>query len=220
MTTTLPIERLRNLQKNIATKTITEDFFERPLRRVAGADVAYSNSKAYAAIVITELPSFKVIEETVYVGRPPIPYIPGLLAFREGPLILKTLKNVRNRFQVLLINGHGIAHPLRCGLATYVGVLAGKPTVGVAGKLLIGRVLQQPKKPLEYTPIQFEGNVVGYCLKPRGRGKPIYVSPGHLVSLDGALDVAIASLGRYRMPEPLRLAHLAANQARRSDHRG
>ena len=217
MTTTLPIERLRNLQKNIAAKTITEDFFERPLRRVAGADVAYSDSKAYAAIVITELPSFKVVEETVYTGKAPIPYIPGLLAFREGPLILKALKNVRSRFQVLLINGHGIAHPLRCGLATYVGVLAGKPTVGVAGKLLVGYVLRRPEKVLEYTPIWFEEEVVGYCLKPRGRGKPIYVSPGHLVSLEGALDIAIASLGRYRMPEPLRLAHIAANRARRTD---
>lgn len=212
------VEKFRSIQKTLATKVIIEDLFEKPLREVAGADVAYKDSKAYAAIVVVELPNFKVMDEVIYAGRAPIPYIPGLLAFREGPLILRGLRLVRNRFQVLLINGHGIAHPLKCGLATYVGVLTGKPTVGVARELLVGRVSRLPEKPLEYAPIWFGGDVVGYCLKPTRRGKPIYISPGNLISPEGALEVVMASLGRYKIPEPLRLAHLAANQARRSDY--
>lgn len=213
----IPVERLRSLQKTLASKVILEDFFERPLYKVAGVDVAYGNSKAYVAIVVTELPDFKVVDKVIYIGKAPIPYIPGLLAFREGPVILRGLKLVRHEFQVLQINGHGIAHPLGCGLATYVGVLSGKPTVGVAKELLVGHIPRLPEKPLEYVPIWFEGDLVGYCLKPTRRSKPIYVSPGNLVSPEGALEVALASLGQYRMPEPLRLAHLAANQARRSD---
>lgn len=217
MNTHLPIERFRSIQRAIAAKAVTEDLFDKPLRKVAGADVAYADSKAYTAIVVTELPDFKVLDKAVYTGRTSIPYIPGLLAFREGPLILKGLRLVRCRFQILLINGHGIAHPLRCGLATYVGVLAGKPTVGVARELLVGLVPRLPERPLDYAPILLGGNIVGYCLKPRGRGKPVYISPGNLVSPKGALEVALTSLGRYRMPEPLRLAHIAANQARCSD---
>lgn len=214
MTRRIPVDRLKSLQKLIASKAVIQDLYGKPLKKVAGVDVAYNRSDAYAAIVVLELPTLNPVDEYVCKGKPPIPYIPGLLAFREGPLMLKALKGVREGFQVALIDGHGIAHPLRCGLATYVGVLSGKPTVGVAKSLLVGSVEAVPRKPLESRPVRLNGDVIGYCLRSKSLAKPIYVSPGNLVSVRGSLEVVIASLRGYRIPEPLRLAHMAAGKAR------
>ncbi len=209
------IERLRKVQKTIALKAIIEDRFEKPICKIAGVDVAYNGLNAYAAVVVLKLPDFRVIEKITYRDKAAIPYIPSLLCFREGPLILRALRNIREEFQVLMVEGHGIAHPFKCGLATYVGVLSGRPSIGVSRRLLAGCTCEVPKAPLEHKPILLNGEVVGYCLRPRNRAKPICVSPGSFISLETALEVSIRSLGYYRMPEPLRLAHLAANDTKR-----
>ncbi|MEM1569696.1 MAG: endonuclease V [Candidatus Bathyarchaeia archaeon] len=209
------ISRLRRVQEYIASKATIEDRFEKPISRVAGVDVAYEDLNAYVAIVVMELSDFRMVEKTIYKGRVIMPYIPSLLCFREGPLILRALKNVKEDFQVLIVGGHGIAHPFKCGLATYVGVLSNRPSIGVSSKLLSGCICDMPKDPLEYKPIVLNGQVVGYCIRPSNRANPIYVSPGSFISLETTLEVSIRSLGYYRMPEPIRLAHLAANEAKR-----
>lgn len=210
------ITRLRSVQKSIALKNVIEDRFEKPIRRIAGVDVAYDNLNAYVAVVVMELPNFNVVEKTVYKGRVTMPYVPTLLCFREGPLILRALKNVREYFQVLMIGGHGIAHPFKCGLATYVGVLSGRPSIGVSNKPLGRCVCRIPENPLEYEPIMLDGQIVGYCIRPRNRANPIYVSPGSFISLETTLEISLKSFGYYRTPEPLRLAHIIANEAKRS----
>ncbi|MBS7610660.1 endonuclease V [Candidatus Bathyarchaeota archaeon] len=209
------IERLRKVQRTIALKAVIEDRFEKPICRIAGADIAYNGLNAYVAVVVLKLSDFRVIEKVAYRGKAAIPYIPSLLCFREGPLILRALRNVREEFQVLMVGGHGIAHPFKCGLATYVGVLSGRPSIGVSRRLLAGCTCEAPKGPLEHKPILLNGEVVGYCLKPRNRANPVYVSPGSFISLETTLEVSIRSLGYYRIPEPLRLAHLAANDAKK-----
>lgn len=209
------IERFRKVQRNVASKAVIEDCFEKPIHRIAGVDVAYNGLNAYVAVVVLKLSDLRIVEKAAYRGKVVMPYIPSLLCFREGPLILRTLKNVRGEFQVLMVGGHGIAHPFKCGLATYVGVLSGKPSIGVSSRLLTGCTCETPRDPLEYKPILCNGETVGYCLRPRNRANPIYVSPGSFISLETALEVSIKSLGYYRMPEPLRLAHLAANEAKK-----
>ena len=209
------IENLRRTQRILASKAVIEDCFEKPISRIASVDVAYDGLNAYVAVVVLRLSDFKVVEKAIYRDRVAMPYIPSLLCFREGPLILRALKNVVEEFQVLMVGGHGIAHPFKCGLATYVGVLSSKPSIGVAGRLLAGCACEVPKKPLESKPIMLNGEVVGYSIRPVNRANPIYVSPGSFISLETTLDVSIKSLKSYRMPEPLRLAHLAANEAKR-----
>jgi len=209
------IGNLRRAQRILASKAVIEDRFEKPIHRIAGVDAAYDGLNAYAAVVVLRLSDFRVIEKVIYRGKAVMPYIPSLLCFREGPLILRALEKVGEDFQVLMVGGHGIAHPFKCGLATYIGVLSSKPSIGVAGRLLAGCTCETPKDPLESKPILLNGEVVGYGIRPVNRANPIYVSPGSLISLETTLEVSIKSLKSYRMPEPLRLAHLAASEAKR-----
>jgi deoxyribonuclease V len=201
--------RLKALQEGIAKRARIEDDHG-PLERFAGGDVAYSGDMAVGGVVVLDR-KMEVIQERTALARVKFPYVPTYLAFRELGPILKAARGLD--FDVLLIDGQGMAHPRRAGLATHVGVLLDRPTIGVAKNILCGGVEREVRVG-HPAPIILEGEKVGYALKAREGTRPIFVSPGHRVSLEGALEIVMKCLKGYRLPEPVRLAHILANRGR------
>ena len=201
------VERARRAQRLLALKVRMEGVKPSQVRLVGGVDLSYPNpAKARAAAVVLDFQTLRLVEAETVEAEVRFPYVPTLLSFREAPPIFKVLGRLRNRPDVVLVDGQGLAHPYKCGLACHVGVVLGIPTIGVAKKLLCGEV--EASKPL--APILLEGETVGMALSLEGR-KPIYVSVGHLVSLEDAVEIVLKCVRRpYRLPEPLRLAHRLA----------
>jgi deoxyribonuclease V len=207
-----PLRRLANKQKMMAKKVILDDQLE-DVQRVAGVDAAYSGNKSYAACVVMDR-EFKITEARTAVSEVAFPYIPGYLAFREAPAILHiTMES--SGFDVLLVNGHGFAHPRGCGLATYVGIELDTPAIGVARRLLVGDVGVERDG---WAPITLDDVVVGAELMEKGR-TPIYVSVGHRISLETSVKIVRDFQIDGGLPEPLRAAHSNATEMRKNDRR-
>lgn len=190
-----------------------------PVRRIAGVDVSASRfdpaRRVHAAAVLLEWPSLALLARAGASLPAPLPYIPGLLAFREAPAVMEALARLPERPDLLMVDGQGIAHPRRCGLAAHLGVLLDLPSIGVAKSRLIGA----PEAPLGAEPgawvrVLDGDEVVGALLRSRARAKPLLVSIGHRLSLETALGWVRATLRRRRLPEPTRLAHAAAAMVR------
>jgi len=160
--------------------------------------------------------SLRVIEKRTLVRSVSFPYISTFLCFREGPPIIRLIGKLRVDPDVLMVNAHGVAHPLFCGCASYVGVLVDKPTIGVAGSKLCGDYNGKPRKVGEWVPLTYEEATVGAVLLSKRKCKPIFVSVGHRISLGSAVKVVTRFLVSHRFPEPLRLAHVLANEVKQS----
>jgi deoxyribonuclease V len=180
---------------------------------VAGFDVAY-NDKAYGACVIYDYNSKDIIEIKTVKSEIALPYIPTYLAFREIPVIEKLLLSIINKPDVLLVDGNGVLHPYKMGIASHVGVKLNIPTIGCAKSKLCGEIKGNLNKTGDHAKVEFENNTLGfaYLSSPRSK-KPIYISPGHKVSFKMSFKV-IKKLCNYKIPEPLRLAHTAATESR------
>jgi deoxyribonuclease V len=189
----------------------------RPVRLVAGADVAYSrpSHRMYAAVVVVELPSLKVVETARAVRRARFPYIPGLFTFRELPPLLAAFARLTHVPDVLLFDGHGLAHPRRFGLACHAGLLLDRPAVGCAKSILVGTPEPVGASRGSRARLLHDGEEVGAVVRTRDGVAPVYVSIGHRVDLDSAVGLLLATTGRFRIPEPLRLAHQATAQLMR-----
>lgn len=203
-----PLRRLAELQRTMAERIILEDS-PGDIHSVAGVDAAYSGDEAYAVCVIMDSEA-NVTESRSAITSAPFPYIPGYLAFREAPAILSATRKASG-FDVLLVNGHGVAHPQGCGLATFVGLELDMPTIGVARRMLVGDVEVGGD---HWAPIFFEGVVVGAEIRDLGKA-PVYVSPGHRMSLESSVEIVRGLRVKGGMPEPLRLAHMKAEEERR-----
>ena len=209
--TNSPLRWLRELQKKMAREVVLEDRFEGPVEVVAGVDVAYRGRQGFGACVVMDR-SFGVLEEAGVDAEVSFPYISSYLALREGPLIMKAVEEVEEPFQALMINGHGVAHPRGCGIATHIGlILKEKPTIGVAARRLVGEVERGGGR---WSPLEYRGRIVGAEIRRRGRGA-IYVSSGNNITLKRSLEVVEAFLGRHRLPEPLWRAHTKARDLSR-----
>lgn len=209
------LEGLRRIQRETASKVVVEDQFKSPLESVAGVDLAFLEDDGVATCVAMDYPPTKVIETQTLVMPLNFPYIPTFLTFREGPPMIKVISSLRTKVSIFLINGQGIAHPLGCGLASHVGVQSGKPTIGVAASRLVGEYEYEPKNQSEAISLIYDGERVGWVLKSRSGSKPIFVSPGHRVGLDSSLRIVKTCLLGHRLPEPLQMAHLAANREKK-----
>jgi deoxyribonuclease V len=185
---------------------------------VGGADAAYDRSgkRVYGALVVLTYPGLTLVEEAALEGPCPFPYIPGLLSFREAPIILELWKKLVRRPEVLLLDGQGIAHPRGLGLATHLGILLDIPTIGVAKSKLVGEGEEPGRKAGAATPLCWQGQAVGWILRTRPGIKPLYVSPGHRISLADCREIVMGCVRGYRVPEPLRRADRLSRQ-RRSD---
>lgn len=207
------------IQKNLASQIRLE---AKPISYslVAGADISFSKSdpSIYAAVVILRFPDMAIIEEVSLVDVASFPYIPGLLAFREIPLICKAFAQLKNIPDIVLCDGQGIAHPRGMGLASHLGLILDLPTVGCAKTLLVGK--HEAVDPCQWSQssILYKEKVVGAALRTRSNITPMYISPGHRIDLSQSIEVVKQCTTRYRIPEPTRLAHLAVNRVRREQH--
>jgi deoxyribonuclease V len=189
------------LQKTFARKVITSDDFDSKVESICGVDVSYRKKTAYCSAVIISKENFEIIETVSSKSEIKNPYIPGLFILRESAPILKTLRLITRPFQLLLVDGHGILHPRRCGLACYIGISTNLPTIGVAKSLLCGNVQADNF-------VSHKGEILGYALKSIENSKKVaYVSVGHKISLPTSIEVvkSITKANQY-LPEPLIVA--------------
>lgn len=210
--TKYPLKKLREEQMRLKKSIKLEDDFSE-LKTVGGVDVAYGD-KGYGACALYDFESLKKIGNVTHKTEVEIPYIPTYLAFRELPVIEGLIKNLKNKPTVLLIDGNGVLHPYGMGIASHVGVVLDIPTIGVAKKLLCGHLKKEVKRVGDYSQVEYEGRVIGYAFKSSPRTKKlIYISPGHKVSFDTALNV-VKRFCKHKIPEPIREAHALATKAR------
>jgi deoxyribonuclease V len=204
------------LQRELAGRVDLRDRLPRPMRTVAGVDVSYEKhgDLFFAAVVVLSFPELELLEESSASGRVTFPYIPGLLSFRELPILLDAFRTLKNSPDAVLVDGQGIAHPRRFGIASHLGLWTGLPTVGCAKSRLCGEHGAPGPKRGDSVPLTHEGERIGTVLTTRDKVSPLFISPGHRVDHDAAVELVLACGRRTRMPEPTRLAHLATNRLR------
>jgi deoxyribonuclease V len=204
----------RAIQNELRAHVIRKDAFG-AVKYVAGVDVGFEDGGAVtrAAVVVLSFPDLQLIEQAVAKRPTSFPYVPGLLSFREIPAVLDALAQLNTQPDLLLCDGQGIAHPRRLGIASHLGVLTGWPTIGVAKSLLIGVHAEVPAARGGWAPIGHGDEIIGAALRTRIKVRPVYVSIGHKVSLNSAIDHVMCCTTRYRLPETTRLAdRLASNK--------
>ena len=183
-------------------------------RIVAGADCAFEGDDILAAAVAWDRAAGEVVEERIVRRRADVPYIPGYLGFREAPAVLAALGELRAAFGAVLIDGQGLAHPRRCGLAVQVGVTLDVPAVGVAKSRLVGKHNEPGDAPGDFADLTDGGEIVGCVMRTRPGVKPLWLSVGHRVTLSDCRALVLACRTRYRLPEPTRRADRAVAAAK------
>ncbi len=202
------------IQQRLRNRVHLQDCLD-DARRVAGVDVGFEqgNTITRAAVAVLSLPSLELVEHAVARRPTDFPYIPGLLSFREVPAALDALQKLARPPDLLLCDGQGIAHPRRFGIACHLGLLSGIPSIGVAKSRLIGQHREVPDERGAWVPLLDGSEVIGAVLRSREGVKPIYISPGHRITLERAIEYVMHCLTRYRLPETTRQAHRLASGA-------
>lgn len=202
----------RAIQERLRERLIRRDDFAQ-IETVAGLDIGFEDGGKItrAAVVRLCLPRLELLERALARCPTSFPYIPGLLSFREIPAALEALDKLRGKPDLLLCDGQGYAHPRRFGLACHLGLLTDLPSIGVAKSRLIGEHGTLAPQKGAKTPLRHDGEIIGTLLRTRAKVSPVYVSVGHRIGLETALDYVLACTTRYRLPEPTRLAHRLAS---------
>jgi deoxyribonuclease V len=209
------------IQKRLRSQVMTENTLG-DIRLIAGADIATSKDspKAYAGVVVLSYPTLEIVEERGLEDEVTFPYIPGLLSFREGPLLIKVFEQLRTDPDVIVFDGQGLAHPRGMGIATHMGLVFDKPTIGCAKSLLFGRYQEPDAEKGAWAELRdSQGQVVGAALRSKLKTSPIFVSIGHRVDLPTAIRILLDCTRGVRIPEPTRLADNFVTQLRRGDGR-
>ena len=180
------------------------------LRLVGGIDVSVKDNVSRAAIVVLTYPALDVIERVTASLPTPFPYIPGLLSFREGAVILDALRQLEHTPDVFIVDGQGIAHPRRIGIASHIGLWIDVPTVGCGKTRLTGTYELVPPEKGARSPLIDRGAVIGAALRTRANVRPVFISVGNHATLDTACELVLRCTTRYRLPEPIRAAHEAS----------
>ena len=201
----------KEMQLSLARRVVSKNEGIEP-HFIAGVDISAGNSQGVArgAVVVLKYPKLDVAEVKTAESKLPFPYIPGLLSFRECPLILAACEKLCNTPDIILVDGQGVAHPRRFGLASHLGLFLDTPTIGCAKSILCGRHEPVGEKVGSHAELVDNGELIGAALRTRAGVKPIYVSIGHKINLASALYWVSKCCRGYRLPEPTRLAHLAA----------
>lgn len=203
--------RAREIQLELAGSVVTDERVRAP-RLIAGIDISAPDVRGIArgVVVVLGYPELNVVEVQVAEDMISFPYVPGLLSFRECPLILAACEKLRNAPDLVMVDGQGIAHPRRLGLASHVGLFLNSPSVGCAKSILCGRHEPLGEETGCRANLIDNGELIGAALRTRSNVRPVYVSVGHRIDLDSALKWVLNCCRGYRLPEPTRLAHLAA----------
>lgn len=188
-------------------------FREDEITLLAGVDVSYTRrGQALAVVVVLRFPSLDVVEVASGTHDPHFPYIPGFLSFREGPAIEKALERLRYAPHIFFFDGQGIAHPRGVGLASHIGVLFGLVSIGVAKKPLVGHFEEPGRERGAFSWLEYQGKRVGMVLRTKDATKPVFVSPGNQIDFDRAKDWVLRTSRHFRLPEPVRLAHIMSER--------
>jgi deoxyribonuclease V len=214
-------EQAVEIQKSLRSRVRVEKPCS-PLRYVAGADAASSKrtDRVWAGVAVLRYPELEVLEERWLQGKSRFSYVPGLLSFREIPLLLKVMEQLQTEPDVILCDGQGIAHPRGFGLACHLGLVVEKPTIGCAKSRLVGKFSEVGAVKGSYADLWHEKQVVGAVARTRSGVKPLFVSPGHRMTLEASLKIVFGCCKKYRVPEPIRRAHALVNKARQRDEPG
>ena len=208
-------EEAAAIQQELAQRVVRENTVAiEAVRYVAGVDVGFVGDMARAAVVVCEFPSLRPAAQSLAQVPVSFPYIPGLLAFREGPAVLAALEKLDLWPDVFIFDAQGIAHPRRLGLASHMGVVLDWPSIGCAKSVLVGTAPPPGNGFGDRTELCDGDDLLGYAVRTRPGAKPVYVSPGHRVSPKTAVSLVLRCCVGFRIPEPLRQAHMAANKAR------
>ncbi len=197
----------RAIQEDLRRRVIVQDDFGE-IRQVAGTDVAFEERGRVTrgAVVVLDYPGLGLVEHAIARRPTAFPYIPGLLSFREIPVLLDAMKALHRRPDLVICDGQGTAHPRRFGLACHLGVLTDLPAIGVAKSRLVGRHESVPDRKGAWVPLTDGEEVIGAVLRTRRGVRPVYVSPGHRVGLESAIRLTLDCITRFRLPETTRWA--------------
>ncbi len=204
------------IQKNLRSKLVIKKL-PRKITHVAGTDVSFSkgSDSIWAGVVVFKYPDLIKTEERWAEGTRSFPYIPGLLSFREIPVLLGALRRLKTDLDLIFCDGQGIAHPRGLGIASHLGLLLDKPTIGCAKTRLVGEFSEVGEEKGCFTHLWYKGHVVGEVVRTRRGVKPLFVSPGHKITLEESVNMVLGCCRKYRLPEPTRQAHLLVSALRR-----
>ncbi len=210
------------IQKSLREKLVLHDDCHLPPKIIAGADISYSKNSDlfFAAVILHSYPEMKIIEETYAAQKSDFPYIPGLLTFREGPALLRAFAELRHVPDLVIFDGQGIAHPRGVGLASHMGLFLNIPSIGCAKNRLIGSHREVGNAAGKRTPLYHDNEIIGSVVRTKTGIKPLFISQGHRISLQRSIDLALSCCRGYRLPEPVRNAHLAVNRFRQENLKG
>jgi deoxyribonuclease V len=196
---------------------VLKDGFHNPPLKVAGADIAFIDEKGICACVNVQLPELKVIETSTIIKQLSFPYIREYLAFREADSVISAYKQLTDQPDALLVNAHGIAHPRFYGAASHIGVLLDTTTIGVTSNNLCGHYKYEPPQIGDAIICSHMGRNVGYLFQSKKNCRPVFISPGHKVSMSSTIQIIKSCMGTHKMPEPLYLAHIIANRVKQRE---
>ena len=217
----VPYKEAIALQKRLVYELSERVIDISSLKTVAGVDVSTNRNSPviHAAVVVLDFHSLEIVCNETASVEVTFPYIPGLLSFREGPAVIEAFRKLPASPDVIIFDGQGYAHPRRLGLASHLGLWLGVPTIGCAKSRLTGNYEPPESKKGAYTRLTDSGEVIGVVLTTRENVKPVFVSRGHLSDLESAIKVVLRTAPRYRLPEPIRSAHVLSNKIRKNHQR-
>ena len=221
----LSYSRARELQTQLAGRVEFTPIGGNP-KLIAGLDCAFSKDgqKIFACVVVLTFPNFELIETKNSVRKVNFPYIPGLLSFREAPACIAAVEKLKNEPDIFMVDGQGIAHPRRLGIAAHLGLFFDKPTIGCAKSRLIGDYEEPPLEKGAYSLLKIASDkrratsdeIIGAVLRTRTKVKPVFVSVGNKCLLEDAVELVLRCTTKYRLPEPTRLAHQFVTKLKKS----
>jgi len=207
------VKKAHEMQLRMSKRLLFEDTLPETIDYVAGVDVAYLKGTSIASVAVLDASTLSQVEVQVAQVQTRFPYVPTLLSFREIPPAYSAIKRLHSEPDVFMVDGQGFAHPYGLGFASHLGLILNKPTIGVAKSLLCGEVEQNVEG--GWAPLMYKGKVIGAEVVTKQGTKPVYVSVGHRVSLKRATEIVLKCTGKYRLPEPIRRAHIAAGEEKR-----
>jgi deoxyribonuclease V len=205
-----------HIQRELAGQICLSPFLSE-YKYVAGADIAYSkkDNTLFAAVVVLEYPGASEVFSRTARGEAAFPYVPGLLTFREAPLVLRVFEALPFTPDVVIFDGQGLAHPRGFGLACHMGLLLDIPSIGCAKSRLVGEHNEPARRRGSSAPLVYQDRIVGAVVRTRHNVRPVFVSPGHKVDIDSAVRIVLETCRGYRLPEPTRLAHILSQKVKR-----
>jgi deoxyribonuclease V len=208
------VKKAHETQLRLSKSIIFKDCLPRGVRAVAGVDVAYARETSIGAAVVLDYDSLEFVESEVACCKTLFPYIPTLLSFREIPPTVLVIRKLKTHPDVFLVDGQGYAHPYGCGFASHLGLAISRPTIGVAKSRLFGEAEKSTNRD-DVTFLRHKGEIVGAVVKTKSNRKPVYVSVGHMISLETAIEIVRHCTRGNRVPEPISKAHETANIEKR-----